>query len=163
MVLLVRKLARPTPSATVARELTMQEEAFPAISGELPPLFARVEVAKFETNPDWTQLLRMSVSGNLRVLTVRDRKALVGIAINVVGRHLMNKHLLQGVTSMIWLDPVYRRGWTGVTFVKANRDMLIKAGAKRLCVSHALKNQRLAAIYRRAGYRLDEYSYAMVV
>jgi hypothetical protein len=75
----------------------------------------------------------------------------------------MNKRLLQGVTSLLWLDPIYRRGWLGVAFVKGNRNMLIRAGVKRLCISHALKNHRLAAIYRRAGYKLDEYSYAMVV
>jgi GNAT superfamily N-acetyltransferase len=140
----------------------MQEESFPVISGELPALFSRVETAKFETNPDWAQLLRMSVPGNLRVLTLRDRGALVGVAVTVVGPHLMNKTLLQGVTVLIWVDPLYRNGWTGVAFVKTNCAMLRKAGVKRMCIGHAPKNHRLAAVYRRAGYKLDEISYARV-
>lgn len=151
-----------TLSKAASRKLTLQEETFGAISAELPPLFARVEVAKFPVDPDWAHLLRMAVAGNLRVLTVRDGKILVGIAMTIVGGHLMNKTMLQGVTALIWLDPVYRRGWTGVRFVKANRNMLIKAGIKRLCISHSPKDHRLAAVYRRAGYKLDEFSYAMV-
>ena len=156
-----------SPSRTVLQtaalpKLTIQQEAFPAISGELPPLFARVEVAKFPVDPDWAQLLRMSVSGNLRVMTVRYGKLLVGIAVTVVGGHLMNKTLIHGFTNFIWIDPAYRRGWLGVKFIKANRDMLLKAGMKRLCISHSPKDHRLAAVYRRAGYKLDEFSYAQV-
>lgn len=158
--------ATKSPSRTLSKaashKLTLREETFGAISAELPPLFARVEVAKFPVDPDWTQLLRMAVAGNLRVLTVRDGKILVGVAITVVGGHLMNKTMLQGVTALIWLDPVYRRGWFGAKFVKVNRNMLIKAGIKRLCISHSPKDLRLAAVYRRAGYKLDEFSYAMV-
>jgi hypothetical protein len=152
-----------TPSTTAeSRKLLIQEEVFGKIAAELPPLLARVEVAKFPVDPDWTQLLRMAVSGNLRVLTVRDGKLLVGVAISVMGAHLMNKTLTHGFTNFIWIDPIYRRGWFGVKFVKANRNMLLRSGAKRLCISHAPQDYRLAAVYRRAGYKLDEFSYAMV-
>jgi GNAT superfamily N-acetyltransferase len=157
-------LPRRIASTTAAPlELTIQAEAFGKISAELPPLFARVDVAKFPVDPDWAQLLRMAISGNLTAITARYNSLLVGVAISVIGPALMNKALLQAVTTLIWVDPAYRRGWFGMKFIKANRDTLVELGAKRLCISHAPKDRRLAAVYRRAGYRLDEISYVKVV
>ncbi len=159
---LVRR-PRPKVSATAAPEIAVAQLA--DIAAELPSVFVRYgrEFNKVEgvvSDPDWPQLLRLEAAGILRILTVRDRGLLVGFAFSLVGPHLMYRHATHGITNAVWLDPAYRAGWFPLKFLRANMEMLRKAGCKRVCIAHDAATPRLAKVYERLGYKLDELCYA---
>ena len=152
-----RRSARAAPDGFVVGEQSLFD-----IIDELPPLFILYgqEHPRVTIAPDWQHLMRMYAQGILRVMTARYNGALIGFAFSVVGPTIMTRTTLQGITVAIWLDPAYRQGRNGYNLLKANRDMLLSIGCKRLFVSADVAHQRQAVLYRRLGYKFEEASYA---
>lgn len=158
---------RPRPSASVAPKpgLTIQAESLYEIANELPPLFVRYgqEFKKVEgviSDPDWSQLFRMTAAGTLKVTTARDKGTLIGFAFSVVGPHLMYKNTCHGITIAVWLDKAYRFGWFPLKFLRRNLELLKEYGVKRAAIARDAMTPRLGVVYERLGYRVDEVSYA---
>lgn len=135
---------------------------------ELIPLFVRFHVEQgkhdIELDPDWDQLLRMTATGMLRVVTVRDEGTLVGFLLNTLGPALFYKSTLHASTIAYWLDPVYRAGWFPVKVFRRNLELLREWGVKRafIAVDASYKNGRMGMVFRRLGYELHETHYSMV-
>jgi GNAT superfamily N-acetyltransferase len=154
----------PRPSASVAPELTAQEESFLKIADELPPLFVRCgrEFPRVEgvvSDPNWPMMFRMAAAGGLRVVTARDASSLVGFAFNIVGPHLMYKNVCYGITNAIFLDKPYRFGWFPVKFLRHNLDCLREWGVKETFIARDVANLRLGKVFERLGYKAVEVGY----
>lgn len=98
-------------------------EHFHAIAHELPALFEKHHrelwlYQDIPLVPDWDKYYALDVSGVLRILTVRDNGILVGYLFGLFSNHLHAARTLHAGVDMLWLDPVYRQGWTGFKLFK---------------------------------------------
>jgi GNAT superfamily N-acetyltransferase len=161
---LAKRQPPPLKLLVTGESLRIEPERFEDIADELPPLFVRYgdELGKDATDPDWSNLLRLAMTGVLRVVTLRDNNKLVGFAISMVGPHLMYRSVCHGITIAVFIDKPYRHGWTGLKFLAKNRDILREWGVKRACIAEdATADKSLRKVYERVGYTPDETTYAM--
>jgi hypothetical protein len=136
---------------------------------ELIPLFVRFHAEQgkhgIELDPDWDQLLRMTATGILRVVTVRDAGVLVGFLLNTVGPALFYKSTLHASTIAYWLDPVFRTGWFPVKVFRRNVELLREWGVKRtfIAADAGYRDGRMGKVFERLGYELHELHYSQVL
>jgi hypothetical protein len=118
-----------------------------------------------ELDPDWDALLRMTATGVLRVVTVRDEGVLVGFLLNTIGPALFYKSTMHGSTIAYWLDPVYRTGWFPVKVFRRNLELLREWGVKRtfIAADAGFKDGRMGRVFERLGYDLHELHYSQVL
>ena len=151
---------------------TFQWEQFADIVRELPPLFARhhQEVSEPPLLPldiDWDRYFDMALVGILRCLTVRSAGALVGYCFVIVHPHLHYASTLFAQTDIYWLDPVFRRGSTGIRMFREVETYLRAGGCKVVYVNvklHFLKERgTLDKLFRRLGFAPVETLYSKVL
>ena len=164
---------RPAPSAPAKLELvrptlTAQEEPFPKIARELPPLFLHhyehLSDKDFPLSPDWDRYYTLALTGNLRITTARFGPTLVGYIFNLVQRHLhyAEPHAL---LEMFWLEPSHRGGVFALRWFRANDDMLRGIGVRKVMASikPGYRDGRVELIFQRLGYRNSEKIYSKVL
>lgn len=143
-------------------------EPLHAISRELTPLFVRFHQEQgkdgVELDPDWDALLRMTVQGGLRIVTVRQDGVLVGFILNTVGAPLFYRGTLHASTIAYWLDPALRSGWFPIKLMRRNVELLREWGVKRafIAVDVRFKDGRMGKVFERLGYHIHETHYAQV-
>ncbi|HWT81001.1 MAG TPA: hypothetical protein VN648_19605, partial [Candidatus Methylomirabilis sp.] len=69
---------------------------------------------------------------------------------------------------LVWLNPVYRRGWTGYRMFVENERHLRQLGVKRIMVGEKLhwrskRDKRVRLILRRLGYGAMDVVYAKLL
>lgn len=116
-------------------------------------------------DPDWDRYLAMDMAGMLRLLTVRLEGVLIGYVLSVVYPHL---HYLSTPWAMLdsyWLEPAFRRGWTGVRMFREHEAILRENGVK--VIHHGFNvrfaPRRMQALMKRLGYEPIELIYAKVL
>ena len=163
----------PKPSARAAPEIAFAWERFPNIVGELPPLFKRhwQEIAlnqdSIPLEPDWPRYYELDLARILHVLTVRVSGLLVGYCFVIVHPHLHYASTLFAQTDIYWLDPVFRRGSTGIRMFREVETYLRAGGCKVVYVNvklHFLKERgTLDKLFRRLGFMPTEMLYSKVL
>lgn len=164
---------RPAPSAPAKLELvrptlTAQEELFPQIARELPPLFLRhyeeLSDKAFPLAPDWDRYYALGLTGNLKITTARFGNVLAGYIFNIICRHL---HYAEphADMEMFWLDPVYRGGLFALRWFRFNDDMLREAGVRKVsaAIKTGYRDGRVELIFQRLKYRNVEKIYSKVL
>lgn len=160
-------------SAPEKREPQFAIEPFYVIAKELPPLFRRHwrEFGRdrdyVPLDPNWDDLMAMSIAGRLRILTARDGETLVGYIFNIVGPHLHYRSTVHSVVDMYYLEPRYRGGWTWVKMLRRNDEEMKKMGVVRAFISENLmakgkRGRMFRIILRRLGYRPIDVHYKKV-
>ena len=89
--------------------------------------------------------------GILRVFTVRDETRLIGYACFCVQFSLRHKTSLQATEDSLYLAPEYRKGTTGVRFIKFIENVLSLEGVQ-LIRQHAHPDTTLDALLPKMGY-----------
>jgi hypothetical protein len=144
------------------------------IAHELPPLFKRhwQELGRDRDDvildPNWDYFMQESIAGRLRVLTARAGAALIGYIFFFFGPHLHYKSTLHAQVDMYWLEPRYRRGWTGIKMFRAYDDELKRLGVVRSYISENLMfkgrhGRMMRVILKRFGYRACDVMYRKLV
>lgn len=163
----------PRPSAPATPEVRFQDEPFYIVARELPPLFKKHwrELGRDKDDvpldPNWDVYMEMSIAGKLRVTTARAGDELVGYVFNIVGPHLHYRSTLHSVVDMYWLDPRYRKGWTGIKMLRANEQMLDRTGVVRRMIAEHLQfkgvhGRMMRVVFKWLGYRPRDVLYAKV-
>ncbi len=164
----------PERSAPASPRLDIKFEPFYVIARELPPLFRKhwrelaVHKDVIPLDPNWDLMMQQSISGILYVLTVRDEDRLVGYIFNLVAPHAHYRSTLHGLIDMFWLNPRYRRGWTGVRMFTENERQLRKLGVVRLLVSEKLhwvtqRDRRVRVLFKRLGLKACDVIYSKLL
>jgi hypothetical protein len=156
-------------SAHAAPEVVFAWERFHAIAREIAAPFAQhaaevnVETAHIPIEPDWNRLLQLDLAGILHVLTARFEGRLVGYVVDFVLPSLQHASTLSAIVEGVWLDPVYRQGWTGYNLLKENDAGLRRLGARFArfeVTSHfAADRGTLGLLLKRLGYKLVGHTY----
>jgi hypothetical protein len=145
-----------TPSALA--KLKFAAETLYQIGPDLPPLLVQhskeVDDAAFPLDIDWNAYFAMTAAGQLRFLTARYDKALVGYIANIVRYHLRFKTTLHCFIEAYWLAPAYREGWEAVRMFRENDRLLKEWGVKRVfvAVEDRYKDGKAAILFKRLGY-----------
>jgi hypothetical protein len=151
----------PLPQSAPEIQVEGLEEALT----DLLPLLVRYhkELAVEGTpdlDPDWPALLRAAAFGGVLLVTARHEGALVGFALNVLYAHVMHRSVAHAQTHE-WLDPAYRIGAFGLSFLRENLSLLRGKGVKRAYI--ATPNERVGKVYERAGYAFAEAAYVVTL
>ena len=136
--------------------------------GELPEMFYahwdELESNKDEVpiDVDWVKYLKAEALGKLHILTVRDKKALVGYFFVYVDTTSQNKHTVKAASDLVYLKLEYRKGTEGWKFIdeiiKFTRDL----GAKKLYIVQKAKGN-IAPLLVRKGLSLEEETYSCLL
>ena len=172
-VLSEQDLQRPRRlSARGARSLPVEFrwQRFSEIAHELPALFEKHHrelwlYPDVPMDPDWDRYYALDIGGTLRVLTVRDNGILVGYLFGLFGPHLHSRNTLHAGVDMLWLDPVYRQGWTGVRLFKEFLRGCEEAGAvvANVHVRTNFAGGRVGTLLLRLGFTAIEVNYSRKV
>lgn len=121
------------------------------------------ELASTQIDIDFDQYYALDVQGILRILTVRDAGQLVGYAFVLFGPPANHKQELWAQTSMYWLDPVLRQGWTGVKLFKTLIHDAKVMGASKLVVASTIgfEHNRVTKLLQRLGLKPTETLHSM--
>jgi hypothetical protein len=144
------------PSAPA--KLKFAAESLYQIGQELPPLLVQhskeVDDEAFPLDIDWNAYFAMTAAGQLRFLTARLDKALVGYIANIVRPHLRFKTTQHCFIEAYWLAPAYREGWGAVRMFRENDRLLREWGVKRVfvAVEDRYKDGKAAILFKRLGY-----------
>jgi hypothetical protein len=144
------------------------------IARELAPLFKRhwQELGRDKQDvildPDWDAFMAHSIAGRLRILTARAGEHLVGYIFFMIGPHLHYKSTLHATADMYWLDPKYRRGWTGIKMFRAYDDELRRLNVVRSFIGENLlfkgkRGRMMRVILKRFGYRPADVMYRKIM
>jgi len=156
------------PSGPAAPELRW--ERFHAIAHELPTLFTehRRELWLYPDvplDPDWDKYYALDIAGTLRILTVRVDGALVGYLFGLFGPHLHSARTMHSGVDMLWLDPLYRQGWTGFKlfkeFLRASKEWGVVVA--NIHVRTGFADGRVGKLLLRLGFTPIEVNYSRKV
>ncbi len=118
------------------------------VSGEIAHLPARVPYEKYGS---------LEQAGILRLFTARDNGKLVGYNV-----FMLIEHHQHGVSfashDTLFLHKDFRKGTTGIKFLKWCDEQLKKDGA-RFITQHSSSSVNLEKIFLRMGYKLAEKIY----
>lgn len=165
----VRELRRPQSlSGRAPPKLVFSWEPFSAIVRQIAPLFTEhwrelaLNQDTIPLEPDYERYLACERAGVLHVMTVRDRGNLVGYVFCIIGPHLHYVSTLWCFVDMFWLEPAYRKGFTGVRMLKAFEQRMrdLKVHVIHATEKHHFKNGRVGAIFEFLGYAPIETVYS---
>lgn len=151
--------------------LVLQWEPFHLVASEMGALLLRhwSEVAlnhdAVTLDPDWDRYLGFERLGVFKIATVRDQGALVGYASWMVLPHLHYSKTLWAHNDVMWLDPAYRFGVTGIRMLRFCLDGLRAAGVKMVhatAMDHFERERGgLGKVFQFLGFRRIQSVYAM--
>lgn len=116
--------------------LVLRWEPFHLVASEMGALLLRHwrevaishEIAALD--PDWDRYLGFERMGVFKIATVRDGPKLVGYATWMVLPHIHYSKTLWAHNDVMWLDPAYRFGVTGIRLLRFCLDGLRAVGVK---------------------------------
>lgn len=139
------------------------ECAFSSLRGEAAPMF---EAHWREASSDlsvpvdvaWEHYQRFELFGLEVCIAARDGDRLVGYAVYVLHPSLHYRGLLVGEADVFYLEPAYRRGWTGVRLFQCAEQVLRHRGAHvmQTRVKEHVMGGRVASIMRYLRCRRTE-------
>lgn len=137
-----------------------QQESLYEVVGDVEPLLALhydelcLNKERIKLNPAWGEYRALEAMGRFVVFTARDDDKLVGYSAFFVNRHMHYLDLTVAFNDVLFLDPAYRQGMTGVRLVKF-AERLTESGVNKICY-HAKLDTNLIPILNRLGYKTEE-------
>jgi hypothetical protein len=104
-------------------------------------------------NPDWEKYAKLEHEGKLTIFTVRDDSDLVGYSFFFIDTHIHYKDLLVATNDVLFLHKDYRKGMTGIKFLKFCDSNL--AGVDKI-VWHVKDSNDFKPILYRMGYNNED-------
>lgn len=148
--------------------LTYQVETWWKVKREIGPLWELHwrEIAgdqdTIPLDPDWTFYDGASELGKLLIVTARDGDKLVGYVFALITTHTHYRSTLHGFYDLFWLDPAYRKGWTGYRLMKeAEKAMKAKGVVKAFGQTKIWHD--VSVIYLRLGWKPVEILYSKML
>jgi hypothetical protein len=123
------------------------ERYFPAHYEELATLKQHIT----QVDPDWGMYERLDAAGILHIVTVRDGGALVGYYMGAVLPQPHYKSVVFASADVYYLDPAYRKGFTGIKFLKFIEESLRARGVQMIVMGTKLSKD-LGKLYEALGY-----------
>jgi GNAT superfamily N-acetyltransferase len=105
--------------------------------------------------PDKLKYLQLEVAGVLHSLFMYDDDKLIGYSANFIGPNLHYSDLIVLTNDVLFVDPAYRNGLSGIRLIEATENMGEALGAK-LTTFHAKTGTVLAQLMLRRGYRVQD-------
>jgi hypothetical protein len=139
--------------------ISFEVERFSDVIGEMREYFTAhyQELATFkdkisEVNPDYALYEAMDAAGKLHLVTARDEGKLVGYYVGVVMPQPHYKTTLAAMADLYWLHPDYRKGFTGVDFLRFIESSLKERGVQVTVMGTKLSKD-LGRLYEHLGYQ----------
>jgi hypothetical protein len=152
------------PSATLDGSIVIARESLADVLDEIAPLIVAHwrEVHPYrdlKVDPDLDLYLTAEARGMLRVFIARICGVLVGYSIFFVLESPQVRGLIQAKHEVLYLDPDYRRGLTGLRLI-AECDRELKAEGVAV-VHHSVRPRNdFSPILERLGYEKTEAIYS---
>lgn len=137
--------------------VTYQVEPASALIEEIKPLLEAhyEEIArhknKIALNPDYERYAELDRLGMVHAVTVRDSGKLVGYYISFVVPHLHYKDHLMSLNDIVYLSPVYRKGFTAIRMFKFAEHNLRGKGVTKIHINMKLAHD-FGPVLERIGY-----------
>ena len=130
---------------------------------EALPLFKRhyEEIAKYKDIPlevDLETYARIEAAGGLRCYSARDAGRLVGYVIFFVKNHPHYASTLFASQDVLYLDPDYRKGMTGLRLIRF-ADRQLEAEGVQVVTQHVKTYADFGPLLERLGYEKVETVY----
>lgn len=148
--------------------LSIQLEDFADVIDEAQPLLMRhwAEIAldkdEVPLAPDREKYDALNRMGQLSVMTVRSKGALVGYSSMIVNPGLHNKTTLQARMDILYLAPEHRGRFGGFRLLKAHEAALKKRGVRRIFLGSKI-NTDISRLFEALGYREIERWYSKLL
>jgi GNAT superfamily N-acetyltransferase len=117
---------------------------------------------KIPLDPDVGGYEKLQNMGGLLCITCRDGHQLVGYAFMLVFPHLHYKSTKYALNDILYLDPKYRRGFTGVKLIKRAEEECRVRGVKKI-IWHIKTDHNFGKIMEHLGYNLFEVNYGKYI
>lgn len=82
--------------------------------------------------PDWDYYFSLERMGVYRIVSARTDGKLAGYASFFVRKHRRHMNTLFAISDEIYLLPEYRKGWTGVAFIRESERLLKELGVVKI-------------------------------
>ena len=148
--------------------ITTQKEKFAHFMQEAETLFAKhyEEVAErtdvIKLDPDWDQYLTLEKANMLELHTLRDDKKIIGYSIWFLLYHIHCKQSFTAMSDVLYIDPQYRKGMTGIKFLKWTTEEIKKRNPQRITF-HVKPHVDYGRILERLGAHFFEKTYTIVL
>lgn len=148
--------------------LAIQLEDFADVIDEAQPLLMRhwAEIAldkdEVPLDPDRAKYDALNRMGQLSVMTVRSKGALVGYSCMIINPGLHNKSTLQARMDIFYLAPEFRGRLGGFRLLKAHEAHLKKRGVRRIFMGSKL-HKDIARLFEACSYREIERWYSKLL
>ena len=152
------------PVYTQRRGVYYQAERVSLLWEEAEPILREhwEEIARYKDiplAPDKEAYAGLEAAGQLRCYTVRDGYRMVGYAAFIVRRGLHYQGSLQAAQDVLYVDPGYRAGMTGVKLIRYAEQRLAAEGVQ-VVYHHAKRTNKVGQLLERLGYEFVEGIYA---
>lgn len=151
--------------SVAVQPVVFARELFASFYADAKPLLQKhwQEIATFldiPLDPDEARYQEAEDSGALRIYTMREGEMLIGYAVFVVCTNAHYSGSLQAVQDIVFVDPDYRRGGTGLKLLRyAERELRLED--VEVIYHHVkLAHPRLGSLLERMGYSPNETIYA---
>lgn len=106
-------------------------------------------------DPDFGEYQRLHDAGQIHCTVARSRGLCVGYAVLVIRRHLHYRTSLTGFFDLYYIDPRFRRGWTGVRLFRHAEAEMRRRGVERLFTGTKVSLD-MSMIFKRLGWTETE-------
>lgn len=152
------------PQYLKARGVYVQQEPLEDAWPDMEALFRAhyEEIAHYKDialAPNAAAYRKLASRGVMRAYTVRDAGDLVGYAVFLVRRNPHYWGSLQAIQDVLYLEPAYRRGMTGVRLLRHAEERL-RAEGVQVVYHHVKRTNRMGELLERLGYEHVDQVYA---
>ena len=113
-------------------------------------------------NINFNMYLKLEAANKIIALTARDDGKLVGYTLWILTRHLHYSTSLTATSSLVYVDPEYRKGLTGYKLIKWSIEKIKKRGVQRILIG-VKPNKDFGKILERLGATYFEKTYSIVL
>jgi GNAT superfamily N-acetyltransferase len=110
-------------------------------------------------DPLWDTYRKLEETGNLKIITARQEKKLVGYAAYVISPSLHYSDQIIADADVFWLDPDYRKGMAGMRLFKHAEKVLKSYGVTRV-MNKVKIHFDVGKVFERMGYDPIERVYS---
>lgn len=145
------------------RKVTFQELLDLGIDAITVDHYQALSDQVFPLEPDYARYLALDAAGVLANLAAIDSDSgeLIGYGIHLIHYHLHYRTSLHSIEDVYYLKPEYRKGMTGVRFLKAQESMLVDLGVQKIIFGTKCRAD-IGVLLNRLGYTHFEQLYSKV-
>jgi GNAT superfamily N-acetyltransferase len=110
-------------------------------------------------DPDWDTYEAAEKTGMLGIYTAREQEKLVGYLVVIANNHMHYKGHIFASNDILYLDPDYRKGFTGIKLIKFVEEDLKKMGVSVFNIN-TTPLRPFGNLLERLGFNLIEQIYS---